>query len=168
MKILVVVTFACLLVGFSACRTCPWTHQSTSWSSSSTATWRSMVSTQLQMSYRGTARRSTHTHTHTHTHWQIVRKCNVLWLLEFATKQQGYSFESRVPTSYLFSASAEYLYYTVTYCSVTVNTYRSYESWITFLKCMFTVESVFWGGCYSQDPVCLLLIVFSVWLVQFF
>lgn len=57
-KILVSVAF-CLSVCPFSFWSCLWTHHNWSWTSSSTAIWRSMVSFQLQRSFRGTAHRST-------------------------------------------------------------------------------------------------------------
>lgn len=74
MKIHLALAFACLSVDFFVCPACPWTHHSyCSWS---TAIWRSMVTTQLRRSYRGTAHRSAlsaRAHTHVNTNWETLR-----------------------------------------------------------------------------------------------
>ena len=127
MKLLVVAPVVCSSVAFSVCRVCPWTHQHTSWPSWSTAIWRSMVSTQLQMSSRGTAHRSTlytHTHTQTHTHvhttvidrnrsetvFQVPHNNVTVWKRTLLTCRVFYIL--------ILSISSFLLLLTVTYCEV--------------------------------------------------
>lgn len=123
MKLLVVAPVICSSVAFSVCRVCPWTHQCTSWPSWSTAIWRSMVSTQLQMSSRGTAHRSTlYTHTHTHVHitvldrnrpatvFQVPHNNVTVWKRTLSTCRVFYIL--------ILSISRFLLLLTVTYCEV--------------------------------------------------